>query len=87
MFPEAWNSLVRSLANRKATAQTVVQALLDVLIPPFAWEFEDTDVRQSSEFLMCAHRILECLRRLPKGSRREGWDRVCERLIALPRPE
>ena len=81
----ACHTLDRYLMNPQAPADAVFQELEHALdFPPFKPLFSVSDTRQCLEFLNCTRRILEC-REAAERVTQAGWDRVCERLIALPR--
>jgi hypothetical protein len=82
------------LSNLGAPPQAALRRLEDALerlenaldLPPFARQFSASDAGQCAEFRTCTQRILEC-REAAERVTQAGWDRVCERLIALPGPE
>jgi hypothetical protein len=92
-FVEACNTLDRTLSTHGAPPQAVPQGLDHALeglqdaldLPPLARQFSESDMTQCDEFLNCTRHILEC-REAAERVTRAGWDRVCERLIALPEP-
>jgi hypothetical protein len=80
----ARRTLCRYLMDPQAPADAVLQELEIALdFPVLAPAFSASDARQCLEFLICTRRILEC-REAAEWVTQAGWDRVCERLIALP---
>jgi energy-coupling factor transporter ATP-binding protein EcfA2 len=80
-FAKACNTFHRYLSTE------TVQGLENALdFPQPETPFSQSDARQCLEFLTCTQRILEC-REAAERVTQAGWDRVCERLIALPKPE
>jgi hypothetical protein len=88
---EGSNTLDRILSHTESLTGSLLQKLVNALeglanvldIPRLASGLPDSDARQRVKFLICNRRILEC-REAAERVTQAGWDRVCERLIALP---
>ena len=84
---EACNALDRYLTKPGVSADPVLQEVENALdFPRPARPFSQSDARQCVEFLTRTQHILEC-REAAERVKQVGWDKVCERLIALPRSE
>src|SRR5262249_32320834 len=91
-FVEACNTL-QAVSSLGVAHQAILRGLEEPLeglenaldLPSLARQFSESDACQCAEFLTCTQRILEC-REAAERVTRAGWDRVCERLIALPEP-
>lgn len=84
-FVKACNTLDRHLKIRRPLTDAALEELANTPgFPPLDPYLSEWDVQQFSDFLICTQRVFEC-REAAERVTQAGWDRVCERLFALPR--
>jgi hypothetical protein len=87
LYIEASNALDRYRKNRVSSPRAVLREIETALdFPRLAHGFTQAEARQCVEFLTGTRRIIEC-REAAERATQAGWDCVCGRLIAVPRPD